>query len=481
VTLLSASRSGQLAVLRGPTYLHHLEWKGTLAVMSPGGEMRDVLANVEGADWNPTSDDSREMAVYRQAAGKTFLEFPIGHVIYSTTGWISHMRVSPDGTMVGFLDHPVLNDSLGGVMTVDRNGVTKTLSTGWSAENGLAWSRNGAEIWFSGARAGTSLLVYAVDMKGRLRQVLSGPGRILLHDLSPEGRLLVTRDSVRGMLTATIAGDPVAHELSWLDASHQPYFSTDGKLVLFTEGGKGAGPKYSVCLRHTDGSGGIVRLGDGEAMSLSPDGESALSAVQGPGGALSVIPVGAGHASGGQPRVLERGNIELYGSGGAWLPDGRRILFNAYEKGKRVQVYMQPVTGGPPVAVLPTDYSAVFRAVSPDGRSVACYHGGKYRICPLDPSVFKQIPPPIEGLADGEQPLRWTPDGQSLYVCDTSTVPLRVFKLKVSTGERQLWREITPPDLSGLASQMTTVISSDGRSMVYGYSRVLSELFIVDR
>ena len=163
-------------------------------------------------------------------------------------------------------------------------------------------------------------------------------------------------------------------------------------------------------------------------------------------------------------------------------------MFTAYETGKPARVYVQAVAGGTPGGaprpILPPGYSAVSRAISPDGRSVACSQGGKYRICPLDSSDgnFKGgEPPPIPGLEDGEQPLRWTPDGQSLYVCDTSKLPLRIFKLETSTGKRQLSKEITPPDISGLASQMVAVITPDGQSLVYSYSRVLSELFIVEK
>ena len=34
------------------------------------------------------------------------LEYPVGRVLYRTPGWISHIRIAPDGKSVGFLDHP---------------------------------------------------------------------------------------------------------------------------------------------------------------------------------------------------------------------------------------------------------------------------------------------------------------------------------------------------------------------------------------
>jgi sugar lactone lactonase YvrE len=444
-----------------------------------GGAPRDLMENVECADWDPTSEESNRMAVVRPENGKMIVEFPIGHTIYSTSGWISHLRVAPTGGMVAFLDHPVVNDSLGGVVVVDRAGVKKTLSEGWSAESGLAWSPDSREVWFSAANAGTGLTIHAVTLGGRLRDLMAAPGRLLLEDVSREGRLLVTRDSVRTMMTASIAGERYTHELSWLDHSHGPSFSEDDKQVLFTEGGKAAGPRYAVCLRRINGSGGVVRLGEGVALGLSPNGKWALAALPGASGELTVIPVGAG-----QPRKLERGSIQTYGAGGAWLPDGKRVVFTANEAGKPMRVYVQAVAGGTPGPILPPGYTAMFRTISPDGHSIACREGGKYRICPLDSldgNLSGGEPLPIPGLEEGEQPLRWTPDGQALYVCDTRKLPLRISQLQTATGQRQPWKEITPPDITGLASPMTTIISADGQSLVYGYSRVLSELFIVDR
>ena len=47
---------------------------------------------------------------------------PVGHVIYETDGWISHMRVSPKGGQVAFLDHTTHDDDRGVVSVVDLAG-----------------------------------------------------------------------------------------------------------------------------------------------------------------------------------------------------------------------------------------------------------------------------------------------------------------------------------------------------------------------
>ena len=68
-----------------------------------GGAPRPVLEDVEWADWSP---DGNSLAVVRNVGGRERLEYPIGKVLYETSGgWISYPRVSPKGNYVAFIDH----------------------------------------------------------------------------------------------------------------------------------------------------------------------------------------------------------------------------------------------------------------------------------------------------------------------------------------------------------------------------------------
>ena len=91
---------------------------GTLArAPLAGGAPRPVLENVEWADWSP---DGNSLAVVRNVGGRDRLEFPIGKVLYETSGgWISYPRVSPKGDYVAFIDHPNQGDDGGAVAVVD--------------------------------------------------------------------------------------------------------------------------------------------------------------------------------------------------------------------------------------------------------------------------------------------------------------------------------------------------------------------------
>ena len=107
-----------------------------------------MLENVQWADWSP---DGNNLAIVRDVGGRNQLEFPIGKVLYETSGWISHPRVSRKGDQVAFLDHPLPGDDAGSVKVVDLSGNVKTLATGFQTAQGLAWSADGREIWFTAA------------------------------------------------------------------------------------------------------------------------------------------------------------------------------------------------------------------------------------------------------------------------------------------------------------------------------------------
>ena len=100
--LLGLSSSGELAIQLdarpAPTGFGYV---GTLArVPLTGGSPKEILQEVTYAEWAPRSTD---LAVVHRVGGKDRLEFPIGKVLYETSGWIQGPRFSPDGTLIAFL------------------------------------------------------------------------------------------------------------------------------------------------------------------------------------------------------------------------------------------------------------------------------------------------------------------------------------------------------------------------------------------
>jgi eukaryotic-like serine/threonine-protein kinase len=101
--LLAISKNGELAIRLNTKYLGGYARFGTLARVSlSGGTPREVLDNVQDADWSPNSET---MAVVRFMPETSHwrLEYPAGHVLFETINWISHPKISPDGKSVDSL------------------------------------------------------------------------------------------------------------------------------------------------------------------------------------------------------------------------------------------------------------------------------------------------------------------------------------------------------------------------------------------
>ena len=308
-----------------------------------GGAPREVLENVAWADWSP---DGADLAVVRSVDGVDRLEFPIGKVLYESKGNITHARVSPRGDWVAFIDHA--DRSPGLLRGLRRRGRPdgcgkKTLSTGWADLYGLAWRPDGREVWFTAARRNEFKALRAVTLAGEERLITRVMGQLDLEDVSRSGRVLVGHPNFRFDMVVRAPGESKERELTWLGLSQVADLSKDGSRVLFTELPEGAGEGGSTYLRPTDGSP-AVRLGDGVAQALSPDGKWALSLLTSPS-RLILLPTGAG-----QVRDLTRPGLTYLW--GARFIDSRRVLFAAESNGAP-RAYAQDIDGGEPRAIGP--------------------------------------------------------------------------------------------------------------------------------
>src|SRR6202161_2293486 len=258
--LMSVSSASEMAVLLNSKALGTWVSMGTLA-RAPlvGGAPREVLEQVQWADW---SADGTSLAVVRDMGGRNRLEFPIGKPLYETGGWIGHPRVSPKGDQIAFIDHPVQGDDSGSLALVDLNGNKRSLSGEWFTIQGLAWSPDGKEIWFTASKSGVDRTLYAVSMDGKERMVLRLPGAVMIFDIFKDGRVLLMRASWRRELVGMTNDEAKPHDLSWLDYTYPADLSGDGKTLLFDEEGgggsldysKSGGLSYAVYVRKHDGS-----------------------------------------------------------------------------------------------------------------------------------------------------------------------------------------------------------------------------------
>jgi serine/threonine protein kinase/dipeptidyl aminopeptidase/acylaminoacyl peptidase len=469
--VFSLSSKGELAIALG-CRLNWGECTGTLAqVPLTGGTPRELVKDVNVADWSP---DGQNMAVVSFAGGRYRLEYPIGTLRYEPPGWITYARVSPQGDRIAFLDHPRLGDIGGSVMLIDAAGKRTTLSSDWKSLQGLAWSSAGDEVWFTGSRTGKggSSALYAVSLTGRERTVFSSPGTLKLNDISREGQVLLTRGTTRGGIMALGAGAAKDRELSWFDYSTVGDLSADGKTVLFYEWGEGVSAKPTIFIRTTEASD-AVRLGEGRPLALSRDGQWAIAVQDDSPAQLVLLPTRTGDV-----RRMPRGPIAEYLDWAAWSPDGRRIYFAARDASDVRRTYVQDVDGGEPRPVTPDGFVGLL--LSPDGRKLATVDRyGEYYLCSLE---GKADPQPLAGYLDGDTLLQWTADGRFLFIREAGNLVLRIHRLDLSTGAREFWRELVPPDptvLTDIGSDPGQVrITPDGRSYAYTYWTFEGELYL---
>jgi hypothetical protein len=461
--VFSISSSGEMALrLHRPPGIPDMLARAALA----GGVPREILANVVDADWTP---DGKDLAIIRRGErGEDTLELPVGKVLSRSTGLIA-LRVSPAGDQIAIVEG-TSNESAIGV--VDFSGRKRLLSKGWYGARGLAWSPDGREIWFTQATHEGPPNLYAVDLAGKVRPVLKMPSWVWLHDIARDGRALIGNNSWRAGVNWLRAGETREQDVSWLDFSIVADLSRDGKSLLFSEDREGGSSAGAVFLRGQPDAP-PVRLGDGLGLALSPDGKWALASVK-PApdqpAQLVLLPTGAG-----EQRVLATGTLKTFNSA-RWLEDGQRFLLRAGQGDELPRLLLCDLGGSPPRAISPP--GAVGLVVSPDGKLAATRLDRKIRIYPVD----KGEPSLLPGQLEGETPIAWAADGRSIYVYrfDLGDRSVKVHRVRVDTGERELWKEIVPSDPAGIEFIGPILMTPDASSHVYTYQRRSSDLYVVE-
>ncbi len=119
--------------------------------------------------------------------------------------------------------------------------------------------------------------------------------------------------------------------------------------------------------------------------------------------------------------------------------------------------------------------------VSPDGRFVVARSPAgsspRYAFFPTAGGAPVSIP----GIGEADLPVRWSGDGRFLFVRgDPSKLPARLERLDLQTGSRQPWKELRPPDSTGVSSIGPVVLAPDGGAYFYGIERGLSTLYLVE-
>ncbi len=465
-TPLAVSSTGELALALG-THRRGIMTYGTLArVPMAGGAPRELQERVKYADWTA---DGRELAIVRGLGDRDVLEFPAGNVIAepAAPGGFSFARISPRGDAVAAFELDSAAWLSGKIVIIDRSGARRTASGPNFNGFGLAW--HGDEVWYTAADEAPLLrnTVYSMDASGSVRIVARVPGNTSLHDIAPDGRVLIARTDDRGGMTVRPPSAATERDLSWLDAATLADLSPDGSRALFHEGGVGGGSKGSVYLRGTDGSP-AVRLGDGTALALSPDGRWAIAQTAAPH--LDLIPTGAGAS-----RRLERPGLTLVGA--RWLPDSRRVVVRARGGKGAARLFVIDVDGTTVTPVTPEGLSVgvVGWTTSPDGSMVAVSTPNGPELFPIAGGSPRRVP----GATGRSQVVGWIVSG--LLISDDPLDGGQVGRVDPATGRRDIWADLQPQDPAGIMSLDLSMLvtTPDGRGYGYTWHRATSDLFLV--
>jgi hypothetical protein len=467
--LLSISKAGELAIRLKTVFFGGYARVGTLArVPLSGGTPREVLDNVQDADW---AADGEHMAIVRYIPENSHwrLEYPIGKVLLDGIDWISHPKISADGKWVAFADHENPGgDDEGAVAVIasDGSGKEKKLSSGWVSLEGIVWSPAGDEIWFTSTNSGSSSDPNAVTLSGKLRSITNVPGGMWLEDMRDGTALMVTQQTrigIRGMAP----GGKEEHELGWFGWSLLRDISRDGHKVVFEEEGEGGGANYTVFVRDTDGTP-PARIGPGMGEAISPDNKWVITKPA-KGGPLSVVPTGAGES-----RVLTHDAISYQAM--RWLQDDKHLLAVGIEAGHGARDYLIDLSNGDSKPVTPEGIAGVY--LSPDGKSIAVLGPeGKRGIWPLEGGGLRLVP----GLDSKYYVCGWSQDGASLYVVSSQRGDYvsKVYKVNITTGKMEFWKTFGTEVAAGGSGVGSPHFSSDGTAYAYVHSRNLSQAYVV--
>ena len=326
--LAFASQSGELAIFSeaGRKPGHRL----LMGRSSTTGSQEHVIAeDASGGDWSP---DGKGLALSKKAGGESTLEFPAGHVVFRSQGWINAVRISPCGKEIAFLEHPVWDDDGGHVRIVNTAGKSRVLTPDWSSAEGLAWSPSGNEVWFTASNEGLSRTLYSVSHTGQIRQLSKQPSSLRLLDVSRDGRVLLAIDDMRMTMRAAAAGTEA--DISQFDYSHIDAITKDGNLLLFTESGDAGGRHYSA-YTYDRRSQVARRFSSGRGLSLSPDGKQALTVDPQDRTSLTLTTLASGRAT-----ILR---VPRFSYQWAYFLSGRRLIVAGAFTGQQLATFYQDI------------------------------------------------------------------------------------------------------------------------------------------
>ena len=244
--------------------------------------------------------------------------------------------------------------------------------------------------------------------------------------------------------------------------------SADGSRVLLWHHGEG--PPGLALLQSTEG-GPPLRIGEGRPHGLSADGRHVVmetGETEGP--RLSVVPTGTGES-----RPIPAEGLERFS--GVWHVDEHAVGFHAAPRGQRRRSFLARLPDGTPRPITP-EGTVVVPGSLPSGDLVARSEDGTLTVYPAAGGEGRALPWRLPADPFREV-VRVSGDGRYLFVKEGS-VPARVDRLDLRTGERGAWMRLGPSDETGVGHVWSVLLTPDGRGYAYTHGFFLQDLFLVE-
>lgn len=206
--------------------------------------------------------------------------------------------------------------------------------------------------------------------------------------------------------------------------------------------------------------------------AISPD-EKSIAYVSAQGGTPHIWRM---DADGSNPRQLTNGGYEMVPQ---FSPDGKFIVYMGHD-GEGMKIFKLALEGGEPVRL--SDNGAMQPTVSPDGKSVAYFYREdqpkpvwRIRIISFEtgePVKTLDLPSSINPFYLAE-PLRWSPNGQSLTYITTNAGVSNIFELPLNNSGNKQITNFSEQNIFGYEW------SRNGRNLVFARGTSITDIVMI--
>ncbi|MDQ3803313.1 MAG: winged helix-turn-helix domain-containing protein [Acidobacteriota bacterium] len=340
-------------------------------------------------------------------------------------GFVHRPAWSPDGKVIACLAGAV-TDAGRRVEIIEvrvADGAERPVtSQGWKFMERVEWLSDGSGLLatVSDYAYGPYQIWHVSYPGGEARRVTSDLSNYRSISLTSDSKTLVAVQSdIRPYVWVAADGDARrAQQITSGSGTGNDYWgfswTPDGKIVYVST----LSGNQDIWIMNADGSNQKQLTFDGRSdfdPSVSPDGRYIAFASERSG----QTKIWRMDSDGGNPKQLTTGSTGDFLP--YYSPDGRWVVYTSADT-PRMNLWKVPADGGEPTQV--TRKTSAWPAVSPDGRSVACWHINEQTrsiglaVVALDggePLKVFDISPSVNTWAE----IRWTTDGRALTYVDS--------------------------------------------------------------